>query len=191
MKHRHHIIPKHAGGTDEKENIILLTVEEHANAHLLLYQTHHCHEDYVAWKALSGQFKKKELILELCKIGGKIQGKKNAESGHIQKIQKLVDVKTAGKIGGLETIKRGKGAFANAEMRLISSKNGGKIQGKKNAESGHCKNISIQYWKNVKNGSTIRLSKSWFYNPQNNHSILIIDGELPPDGYIKGRKIKK
>jgi hypothetical protein len=37
MKHLHHIIPKHAGGSDDPSNLIELTPEEHANAHLELY----------------------------------------------------------------------------------------------------------------------------------------------------------
>ena len=32
--HRHHIVPKHMGGEDIKENIVYLTPEEHALAHL-------------------------------------------------------------------------------------------------------------------------------------------------------------
>lgn len=32
-KHRHHIIPKHAGRTDDNSNLIELTIEEHAEEH--------------------------------------------------------------------------------------------------------------------------------------------------------------
>ena len=38
MKHKHHIIPKHMGGSDDPENIIELSVDEHAEAHRLLYE---------------------------------------------------------------------------------------------------------------------------------------------------------
>jgi hypothetical protein len=38
MKHKHHIIPRHAGGTDALNNIVELTVEEHAKAHRVLYE---------------------------------------------------------------------------------------------------------------------------------------------------------
>ena len=34
--HNHHIIPKHAGGTNAPDNIARLTVEEHSEAHRLL-----------------------------------------------------------------------------------------------------------------------------------------------------------
>lgn len=36
--HKHHIIPRHAGGTNDPSNIIELTVEQHAEAHRLLYE---------------------------------------------------------------------------------------------------------------------------------------------------------
>ena len=36
--HCHHIIPKHAGGTDEEDNLTYLTLREHIIAHYLLYR---------------------------------------------------------------------------------------------------------------------------------------------------------
>jgi hypothetical protein len=36
----HHILPKSLGGTDEKENLILLTYREHYLAHFLLWKIH-------------------------------------------------------------------------------------------------------------------------------------------------------
>lgn len=33
MKHRHHKVPRHMGGTDDPDNLVLLTIEEHAEAH--------------------------------------------------------------------------------------------------------------------------------------------------------------
>tara|TARA_R110000868_G_scaffold12850_1_gene60757 strand:+ start:1820 stop:2353 length:534 start_codon:yes stop_codon:yes gene_type:complete len=50
--HRHHIIPKHAGGTDDDDNIIYLTPEEHAKAHLELYEKHGKYEDAQAYNSL-------------------------------------------------------------------------------------------------------------------------------------------
>lgn len=51
--HNHHIIPKHAGGTDHPSNIIRLTVEDHALAHLKLYQKNGKLEDLWAYKTIS------------------------------------------------------------------------------------------------------------------------------------------
>lgn len=62
MKHLHHIIPKHAGGTDDPENLILLTPEEHAEAHKKLYEEFGRWQDYVAWQGLAKLATKKELI---------------------------------------------------------------------------------------------------------------------------------
>ena len=55
MKHKHHIVPKHAGGTDDPSNLVELTIEEHADAHHKLYEQYGRKGDYIAWKALSGQ----------------------------------------------------------------------------------------------------------------------------------------
>lgn len=43
------------GGTDEPENLIELTIEEHAEAHRLLYEQFGQWQDEIAWKTLSGQ----------------------------------------------------------------------------------------------------------------------------------------
>ena len=53
--HKHHIIPRHVGGTDETSNLILLTIEEHAEAHRVLFETYGRWQDNVAWKTLSKQ----------------------------------------------------------------------------------------------------------------------------------------
>lgn len=71
MKHIHHIVPKHMGGSDDPTNLISLTVEEHADAHKTLYETYGKIEDYIAWKGLDGSIGKEELISIKCSIGGK------------------------------------------------------------------------------------------------------------------------
>ena len=61
--HSHHIIPKHAGGTDHPDNIARLTVEEHAEAHRLLYEKYGRWQDKQAYEGLAG-FKGKEQIIK-------------------------------------------------------------------------------------------------------------------------------
>lgn len=55
MAHRHHIVPRHMGGSDDPSNLIELSVEDHALAHKLLWETYGREEDRIAWLALSGQ----------------------------------------------------------------------------------------------------------------------------------------
>lgn len=64
LKHKHHIIPKHVGGTDDIDNLVELTVEEHAAAHKELYDKYGRWQDMVAWKSLSGQIGLDEAIQE-------------------------------------------------------------------------------------------------------------------------------
>ena len=62
MKHKHHIIPKHAGGTDEPSNIMEVSVEEHAELHLALYLEHGKVADWVAYHMLSGKTTEAEIM---------------------------------------------------------------------------------------------------------------------------------
>jgi hypothetical protein len=67
IKHKHHIIPKHAGGTDDPSNLIELTIEEHAEAHRLLFEEHGRYQDKIAWKMLSGQISVAEATIQSIK----------------------------------------------------------------------------------------------------------------------------
>jgi len=53
--HIHHIIPRHAGGTDDPSNLIRLTIPQHAEAHRVLFEQHGHLGDELAWKMLAGQ----------------------------------------------------------------------------------------------------------------------------------------
>jgi hypothetical protein len=74
--HEHHIIPKYMGGTDEPTNLIKLTVEEHAEAHRLLFEQYGNWEDEVAWKGLAGLIGKDEILKRTC---GHLKGKKRSK----------------------------------------------------------------------------------------------------------------
>ena len=51
---RHHIVPVHAGGTDEESNFTYLTHREHIIAHWLLWKIHRRGCDEKAWMMMSG-----------------------------------------------------------------------------------------------------------------------------------------
>jgi hypothetical protein len=89
-KHKHHIIPKHAGGTDDPSNLIELSVEDHAEAHRILWERHGMKADFMAWKMLSGKSIEAELArIELAKDGFlKFMGNKKKKDSWRENISK-------------------------------------------------------------------------------------------------------
>lgn len=65
MKHLHHIIPKHMGGTDDPSNLVELTIEEHAEAHKQLYEKYGHLADRRAWMGLSKMMSGQDIINEI------------------------------------------------------------------------------------------------------------------------------
>ena len=86
--HKHHIIPKHAGGTDDPENLVYLSVKEHAIAHAKLYLEHGNLKDYLAYKGLRKQIGKEKIFLESSRIGGLNNKGKPKSKEHAAKISK-------------------------------------------------------------------------------------------------------
>lgn len=95
-------------------------------------------------------------FIECCRMGGRVQGARNADSGHMVEIQKLSDVVENGRLGGIATMLSGKGSFADPEERREVCKLGGRVQGSRNADSGHLKKISQEYWAKVRSGEIVR-----------------------------------
>lgn len=206
-KHRHHIVPKHMGGTDDMDNIIELTPERHAQAHLELYEKYGKTEDLCAYHMLSGRIEEfrsaygklgwlkawgdkpykpyhvmsPESRKRFHAAGGFKQGKINAQNGHMKKIQRLVDHSAAGKKGAAVCRDKQVNAFFDPALRKEISSKGGKVQGKRNAESGHLKRIS-------KLGSKMR-GKIWTTNGSKN--IVINRGDSIPEGFWPGKTQKK
>ena len=74
------------GGTDDPSNLIELTVEEHAEAHRLLYEEYGKQEDYIAWKALSGSISSEEA--RILAVKSALTGKKQTPE-HLTKRSNL------------------------------------------------------------------------------------------------------
>lgn len=66
--HRHHIIPRHMGGSDDPSNIIEITIEEHAQAHRKLWEEHGNEYDHIAWRCLAGLITGEEARIEAVKV---------------------------------------------------------------------------------------------------------------------------
>lgn len=83
---KHHIIPKHCGGSDERDNLVVLTYRQHTFAHKLLWKSFGRNGDLIAWKLMSSIDEDKKFAL--CQMAGTIGGAKNRDSGHMSRIGK-------------------------------------------------------------------------------------------------------
>lgn len=177
MKHLHHIIPRHAGGTDDPDNLIELTVEEHARAHYILWNQYGRWQDKVAWQCLYGKLGKEELILTVQTEAARDAWK---NSSYREVVTKLIGEATKklwqnpdyrnNKISKLK-ITQPKGLAAalspdSKQKRKDSLKKIGHQQGSKNSMFG----------------------KMWITN--GSHSYRINKEDPIPEGYQKGRVIK-
>ena len=68
--HKHHIIPRYMGGTDAPDNLVEVTVEQHAMYHFCNYQLWNNEQDKIAWRALSSQISFAEAQYEAHRLGG-------------------------------------------------------------------------------------------------------------------------
>jgi len=68
---KHHIIPRYMGGTDDFENLVTITRTCHTMFHYCNWRLWNNKEDYVAYRGLSSQISKEEIIKETASIAGK------------------------------------------------------------------------------------------------------------------------
>jgi len=124
IKHTHHIIPKHIGGTDDDSNLIELTIEEHANAHRLLYEQYGRMEDKLAWMGLSGQIGKDEILRQIAMAQ---KGKKKPEGfgEKISAFRKAFKYSEESKLK-MSLAKRGKKLSEKHRMKLVIAQTGKK-----------------------------------------------------------------
>lgn len=104
IKHKHHIIPKHRGGTNDSSNLVEISLTQHDMFHFCEWQLHGKRADYVAWKRLVGNLSDEELVHQKLIMGGENGGRKTKELGlgifALSKEDRSENSKRSGKIGG-------------------------------------------------------------------------------------------
>lgn len=161
--HKHHIVPKHMGGTDDPSNIIKLTVEEHAEAHRILFEKYGCWQDEIAWKGLSKMIDHAEAISQTIANSNKrrIQpclGRKLSKE-HKEKISKA-------NLGRKVWLGR---KHSTHSKQLIGEKNSVHQKGRLNS----------QY------------DTMWIHNPVTKENKKIRKDQPIPHCWIKGRKLRQ
>lgn len=112
MLHKHHIIPRYMGGTDDPSNLVELTVEQHAEAHRQLYEQYGNWQDYVAWQGLA----KLDANFDAAKQSMIEGGRKGASKSNLrwkdpvlsEKYKKQLSEKMKGRFTGQDKVWNGK-----------------------------------------------------------------------------------
>jgi hypothetical protein len=167
--HTHHIVPKHMGGTDDSTNLVRLTVEEHAQAHLELYEKYGDERDLVAHRMLLGQITKAEAIKIIQKLPKSEAWKAKA---------RLRTGEKNGMYGKKQSEKQKKAvSIANSVSKPHVSQN---------MKNLHAENKAYKFSKEdlAKAGRKTAFRK-WYNNGQVNKYIN--DGDAIPEGFIRGR----
>lgn len=79
IKHKHHIMPRYRGGSDDPSNLVEVSVVQHAMWHFCNYQLWRDDRDKLAFLALSGKVGKEDIELEKSRIGAKLGNKRFLE----------------------------------------------------------------------------------------------------------------
>lgn len=203
MKHTHHIIPKHMGGTDDPSNLIELTVEQHAEEHKILFEKYGCWQDEVAWKGLAGIIGKEEIIRRIQSEAGKERMRRLGNP--------LTGIKTKTNFSINDEFRKQVSSLANSPAAIAKKRKTMALkkhqQGNKNSQYGTkwCVKIDAESlderkkfkdipegwittteWKERKKDKTNNAYGTVWVN-NGNMNKLIHKNELIPTGWKKGR----
>lgn len=117
----HHVLPVRLGGTHDVGNLTVLHQEDHALAHLELYERFGDSRDLCAYHMISGR--NREAHLAACAMGGRASQTAKKERGELNGFQLFDEEKRkavaakAGAVGGTKQKELGLGIHTDVETR--------------------------------------------------------------------------
>ncbi len=130
--HKHHVIPKHAGGTDEPSNLIELTLEEHALAHKKLYDEYGRWQDKIAWQGLAGIIGHEEVVFKAqSKAGESRRGSNNHMFGKTHSAETKIKISNTkrGRVQPIEEKVKQREAQLGKKQKIVECPHCGKTGG--------------------------------------------------------------
>jgi hypothetical protein len=102
IKHKHHIVPKHMNGSDAPENIVEVTIFEHAMLHKQLWDDLGHWQDYIAWQGLLKNIDNSEIAKLKQSHGGRQGGLKNKGVSKTPEHRQKLSLSHKGKISPMD-----------------------------------------------------------------------------------------
>lgn len=168
--HMHHIVPKHMGGSDDPSNLVRLTVEEHAQAHLELYEQHGDERDLLAHRMLLGQITRADAIKKIQKLPKSEGWKEKARERSIGEGNPMY----------------GKTISDEQKQKISEANRIPKPWVSESAKLQHSEGRGYKFTEeDLKKAINNRRSRKWYTNGVDNVSVC--DGDPIPDGYYRGR----
>lgn len=90
--HKHHLIPKYAGGGDGPDNLVSVNVAMHAFLHELRYLEHGDKRDFIAAQGLKGVAGKEEIWRYLSSLSRRFKGKRHSQETRRQISESLAEI---------------------------------------------------------------------------------------------------
>lgn len=191
--HKHHIIPRHSGGSDDEENLISLSIEEHSIAHKILWEKYHKWQDYLAYMALSGQISGAEIAQQKRVLAntGKNVTSETREKLRLASSGRIPSEKTREKMSKNNCMKRPEHRIRHSETMKNSMKGNKNGTGGK-ASSGMVKINDGQIERFITKEDSIppnwqkgRLRRKWITNGIADN--LILESDEVQQGWQLGR----
>jgi hypothetical protein len=129
MTHKHHITPKYRGGADDSSNLVEVTVTQHAMFHYCNWRLWGEKYDWLAWRGLTGEIGKEELVRQ-----ARIEGLRKARKIALAKGHSEAQIKHAKRTQPLAM--RAALAPESRAKRINSFKAIGHQQGQSNSQYG-------------------------------------------------------